>query len=380
MNAGLGGERAFADIGRVSVGRAVEHFIERARGVRQGLELGVRDADIETVRELALELQRRDDRDEVGVATALAEPIERALDLARAGAHRGERIGHRLLGIVMRVDADVTTRDDRDHVGDDLLDLVWQRAAIGVAEHHPTGAFVIRGLGTGECKAWIGLIAVEEMFAIEQYFAPVAHGGAHAVADRGEVFLRAGFERHTHVVIPGFRHKADGIGFGFEQRREPRIVRRRAAGTARHAERGEACFEPARLGEELRVGRICAGIAAFDVIDAELVQHAGYSEFIVERKIDAVRLRAVAQRGVEEIQAFPGHRSPQIIVQDQCDRDHDCDRGNDEVVALKGRQRHLRPLHCAVSLPARRFSIVVFASHSPPSSTVLRCVATNPRC
>ena len=121
VDAGLGGERALADIGRVAVGRAVEHLVERVRGMREALELLVRHADVEAVGEFRLELQRRDDRDEIGVAAALAEPVERALDLARAGAHRGERIRHRLLGVVVGVDADMVAGDRLDHLADDRL-------------------------------------------------------------------------------------------------------------------------------------------------------------------------------------------------------------------------------------------------------------------
>ena len=44
MDAGLGGERALADIRRVAVGRAIEHLVEHVRGVRKRLELLVRDA------------------------------------------------------------------------------------------------------------------------------------------------------------------------------------------------------------------------------------------------------------------------------------------------------------------------------------------------
>ena len=49
MNAGLGGEGALADIGRVPVGRAVEQLVERVRNLRQLLELRVRDADVEAI-------------------------------------------------------------------------------------------------------------------------------------------------------------------------------------------------------------------------------------------------------------------------------------------------------------------------------------------
>ena len=157
------------DIRRVPVGRAVEHLVERVRGVRQRLELVVRDADVEFFRELRLELERRNDRDEIGVAAALAEPVQRALDLACAGAHRGERIRDRLLGVVVGVDADMVARDVLDDLADDLLHLVRQRAAVGVAQHHPARAFVVGGLGAGEREVRIGLVAVEEVLAVEQH-------------------------------------------------------------------------------------------------------------------------------------------------------------------------------------------------------------------
>ena len=107
MDAGLGRERAVADVGRMAVGRAVENLVERARDMGEAGELVVGNADLETLGELGLELQRRDDRHQVGVAAALAEAVERALDLAGAGAHRRERVRHRLLGVVVGVDADV---------------------------------------------------------------------------------------------------------------------------------------------------------------------------------------------------------------------------------------------------------------------------------
>ena len=63
------------------------------------------------VGKLVLQPQRRDQRTQIGVAAALAEPVQRALDLPRARTHRGQRIGHRLLGVVMGVDADMTAGD-----------------------------------------------------------------------------------------------------------------------------------------------------------------------------------------------------------------------------------------------------------------------------
>ena len=61
---------------------------------------------------------------------------------------------------------------------------------------------------------------------------------------------------------------------------------------------------------------LAPGIAAFDIVDAELVEHSGDEDLVLERKVDARRLLAVAQRRVEEVEPFlhrtapsGGHRS-----------------------------------------------------------------------
>ena len=67
------------------------------------------------------------------------------------------------------------------------------------------------------------------------------------------------------------------------------------------------CPERPPLGEQTRVDRIGAGIAGLDIVDAEFVEHAGDGELVGEREVDAVRLRAVAQRGVEQIKTLARH-------------------------------------------------------------------------
>ena len=342
MNAGLGHEGAFADIGGVAVRRAVEHVVERARHLHQGRHLVRGDADLERVGELVLQAQGRDQRTEIGVAAAFAEPVQRALDLPCAGAHRGERIGHRLLGVVMGMDADMAAGNMLHHAANDGFDLVRHGAAIGVAQHDPARAGLVGRFRAGDREFRILLVAVEEMLAIDHHLAAGRFRGTHAVADRGEVFLIRGLERDAHLIGRGFRDEADRIGLGFDQRRQPRIVRGRAAGTARHAERREArMFELRLLGKEFGIGRIGAGIAALDIVDAELVQHPGDDLLVVQREIDAIGLRAVAQRGVEQIKAFAAHVGPPG----------------------------------AAPSPSV-FCIVVLASHSPLTVTVLRCLAT----
>ena len=53
-------------------------------------ELGLADTETEAAIVALLQLERADQRDEVGVAAALAEPVQRTLDLAGAGLDRGE--------------------------------------------------------------------------------------------------------------------------------------------------------------------------------------------------------------------------------------------------------------------------------------------------
>src|SRR6476620_4633898 len=72
--------------------------------------------------------------------------------------------------------------------------------------------------------------------------------------------------------------------------------------------------------------------------------------------------------------------SPEIIVQRQCDRHDDSYDREDDMMPLEARGRHFRLVfHGVRSLAASFFSIVVVASHSSPSGTVLRCCGTNPR-
>ena len=230
MNAGLGHEGAFANIGRMAVRRAVQHVVERARHLHQRRHLLRGDADLEGVGELVLQAQRRDQRAEIGVAAALAEPIQRALDLPRAGTYRGQRIGDRLLGIVMGVDADMAARDMLDHVATMVstsCGMVPPLVSHSTTQRAPE--FIGR-LGAGQREIGVLLVAVEEVLAIDHHLAPRRLRSNDAVADRGEVFLVGGLQRHPHLIGRGLGDEADRIGFGLDQRRKPRIVRGRTAG------------------------------------------------------------------------------------------------------------------------------------------------------
>ena len=135
--------------------------------------------------------------------------------ICRAPARTAAKlIRHRLFRVIMGVNADAVAGDFGADLADDFFNLVRQRAAIGVAKNHPARAFVVRRLGAGQRIGRIGLVAVEEMFAVEQHLTAFGFGRAHAVADRGEILLLGGFERDAHVIVPGFGDEADGVGLG----------------------------------------------------------------------------------------------------------------------------------------------------------------------
>src|SRR5262249_59271299 len=90
VNAGLGRERALADIRRMTIRRPIEEFVEPMRNAQDAAERGIADIDLELVGIFRLELQRRDDGDEIGIATTLTEPVERALGFPRTRATGGQ--------------------------------------------------------------------------------------------------------------------------------------------------------------------------------------------------------------------------------------------------------------------------------------------------
>ena len=164
---GLGGEGRLADVGRLPVGGAVQDLVEQAAGVGQLLQALGRHLRLEAVRELGFQQQRGDDGDEVGVAAALTQSVERALDLPRAGAHGGKRIGDGVLGVVVGVDAEMRAGHVPRHVCHDLGDLMRKRAAVGVAQHHPARPGLVRRGGHRQGVVAVALVAVEEVLAVE---------------------------------------------------------------------------------------------------------------------------------------------------------------------------------------------------------------------
>ncbi len=88
MHAALVRKRALADVGLVLLGRQVGELIDEVR------ELG-QPAQVFGADRMAAELQLEpgDDRNQIGVAAALAEPVDRTLHLCRAVLDGRQRVG-----------------------------------------------------------------------------------------------------------------------------------------------------------------------------------------------------------------------------------------------------------------------------------------------
>ncbi len=113
-----------------------------------------------------LQLQARDDRDEVRVAAALAVAVHRALDERRPLGDPRERVGHGALRVVVRVDAERGVRQRAPHDVHRRGDLVRQRGAVGVAQGQVLGAGVQRRAQALDGVRRVVAVAVEEVLGV----------------------------------------------------------------------------------------------------------------------------------------------------------------------------------------------------------------------
>ena len=102
VHAALVGERTWADERLVDAEVHVGDFVDVARQL--GEMLGALAA--EHFIAFFLERQVGDDRDQVGIAAAFAEAVDRALHVDGAGVDGGQRIGDGQVAVVVRVDAE----------------------------------------------------------------------------------------------------------------------------------------------------------------------------------------------------------------------------------------------------------------------------------
>src|SRR5690606_36967809 len=129
-----------------------------------------------------------------------------------------------------------------------------------------------------------------------------------------EVFPGGDAEGQLDLLVPGFRDETDRIGLGVDELLQAGIVGYAAAGAPGHAEGDEAGVLRALLGEELGIDHVGAGIAALDIVEPQPVEQPRNGDLVLKRELDARGLGAVAERGVEEVEAFFGHGSIVVVA------------------------------------------------------------------
>ena len=222
-----------------------------------------------------------------------------------SGLDRSDRVGDRTPGVVVAVDADDRiVADVRLHVGDDLSDLVRQRAAVRVAQDEVRRAVDDGRLDRPQRELGVLAIAIEEVLEVDQHLPARTVQEGDRIGDHRRPLVECGLERFDDLVLRALRHDADGRGVRLDQIAQRRIVVALAARAARRAE----CDERRRRqiefvaspSEELDVLRVRPGPAAFDEVHAEQVELVGDTELVVDRRRDALDLEAVAECGVED--------------------------------------------------------------------------------
>ena len=258
-----------------------------------------------------LELERRDDADEVGVAAALAVAVDGALHVARAGVDRHEAAGDGAVAVVVRVHADDDVGQGRRDLADHVRDERRQAGPVGVAQADDRGA---RLGGRGRAAQRVGRVVapgVEEVLGVVHHALALRGEEPDRLVDHAQVLVAAHVDDLAEVQAPGLADDGDRGREGVRQHAQAVVGLRGHALAPRHAEGDELrVAQPlvAHAPEELDLLRVGRGEPALDEADAELVELERDARLLVDRDREALLLHAVAQRGVVELYLTLGHR------------------------------------------------------------------------
>ena len=286
-------ERVLAHVGLVGVGREVEHLGDQVRGLGQPLQR--RQAAV-----AHLQLQVRDDRDQVRVAAALAVAVHRALDHHGALGDPRQRVRDGALGVVVGVDPQRGMRQRPPHHVHRLRDLVRQRGAVGVAHRQVLGARVQRGAQTLDRVRGIVAVAVEEVLRVVDHALPARHQERDGLADHRQVLVAIDLDDLLEVQAPGLaddrRDRRPGLG----QHAQRRVLLGRDPAPPGHPEGADVRPQPgfAQALEELELLRVRRREARLDHRHAELVEDPRDAHLLLDGQRHPLTLHPVAQGGV----------------------------------------------------------------------------------
>src|SRR5262249_19178134 len=142
------------------------------------------------------------DRHQVGVAAALADAVDRALNLIGTFGDGGQRVGHADSAIVMAMD---TNLDLERLAGllDGGGDFLGKRAAVGVAEDDGRRPSVLRGAQRLQSIVGIFPEAVEEMLCIVENFAADCLAVGYRVGNHLQILFEGRSEDLLDMQVPG---------------------------------------------------------------------------------------------------------------------------------------------------------------------------------
>ena len=226
--------------------------------------------------------------------------------MAGSGTHRRHAVGYRAAGVVVAMDADdhVVTNVAM-HGANDGLNLVWQRTAVGVAQHKVARTLDDCGFERTQCELGVGLVAIEEVLHIDEHASSVANEKLNRIGDHRSALFEGCLQRVEHVIVPTLGNDAHGRCARIDEVAQSRIVVDLAGRTTRRAKRHHRARAQGELGcgasEELNVFGVGAWPAALDVVHAQEVELFGDTQLVFHRGRHALYLQAIAQGGVEHL-------------------------------------------------------------------------------
>ncbi len=258
---------------------------------------------------VGLEREVGHDADHVGVAAALAVPVDGGLYVTGAGSHRRHRVGHCQLGIVVGVDAPgdigrIGVGPERvTRVLEDGHQLVGERAAVGIAEDDVTGTGRACRAQAVERVLAIGPVSVEVVLRVVDHGPSLVSDPADRFGDHVQVLIERCAQHLEDVERPGLAEDGHDRGLRPHQLVEERVLGCAVVLVTGGAEGRQLGVRPGHLlggREELDVLGVGAGPAALDEGHAVLVEHPRDTDLVREREGDVLALGPVAKRRVVE--------------------------------------------------------------------------------
>ena len=239
-----------------------------------------------------------------GVAAALAQPVHGRVHAAYAGAHGRQGIRHGESVVIVGVEVETHLREALAHPADVFLHLPGVQHAQGVGQHHAPHRLETQALQQGEHVIRRVRHPVRPVLQIEVDRHSAHPGVADDADDVVGVLLRRLLQLLFQVAQGPFGEDVDHLAAGIRDPVHGQAVVHEAQGF--HAVQAAGPFGPGADAAESRVLAFRnAGGSHFHAVHLQLLQEELRDrQFLVRVERDAGGLFAVAERGIEELDAI----------------------------------------------------------------------------